>query len=119
MSEMSIDQHLGELQTDEPDHYALVIEVRKLVKAAAPDAEEKVMYGGIMFSAPVPFCGVFSYSQHVSVEFSRGYELTDPHQVLEGTGKLRRHIKIRSVSDLDTMHVRDYIEEAYEKVLPL
>jgi hypothetical protein len=96
---------------NEPLH-SLVQGVRAVVRAVAPAANEAVMYGGIMFAAPTPFCGVFAYKTHVSVEFGRGCDLEDHHHVLEGRGKFRRHIKLRSVEEIETKHVADYVAQA-------
>lgn len=35
------------------------------------------------------------FSAHVNVGFFRGAEIADPHGLLEGTGKLMRHVKLR------------------------
>ena len=50
----------------------------------ADTVDEEVKYGGILFAAPVPFCGIFVYKQHVSVEFSHGAKIEDPYGLLEG-----------------------------------
>jgi len=116
--EHSLGQHLDELRASDAGHYELVQRVRQQVRAVAPDVSETVIYGGIIFAAPIQFCGVFAYREHVSVEFSRGYELRDTHRVLEGSGKLRRHIKLRAEGDLESKHVSDYIAQAYANALP-
>ena len=72
------------------------------------------MYGGFMFAATTRFCGVFAYTEHVSIEFGRGCDLTDPYRVLEGSGKLRRHIKVHTLADIEAKHVRAYIRQAHE-----
>ena len=58
-----------------------------------------MMYGGILFSFEDDFGGVFAYKNHVSFELSAGYLLKDPDKLLEGKGKFRRHLKIRSMGD--------------------
>jgi hypothetical protein len=35
------------------------------------------------------------FTRHVNVGFFRGAELADPHGLLEGSGKLMRHVKLR------------------------
>jgi hypothetical protein len=35
------------------------------------------------------------FKAHVNVGFFRGAELADPHGILEGTGKLMRHVKLK------------------------
>ena len=103
-------------QTDPPLH-EIVQEVRSLVLAVVAGAEERVMYGGIVFEAPVMFCGVFAHSRHVSVEFSRGCDLADPYGVLEGKG-VRRHLKLREPSDIGRLQVREFIALAAAEFSP-
>jgi len=117
VTDSGVEQHLDALRRSNPDHHELVQRIRQTVLDVVPDVSERVMYGGIMFSAPVDFCGVFSSSKHVSIEFSRGSSLSDDCDVLEGTGKLRRHIKVRVLDDLETKHVRDYVAQARDSIL--
>lgn len=112
MSDRKVEQLVHDLQLTHPDLHAIVQAVRNLVRSVAPKVSERVMYGGILFSAPEQFCGVFAYSAHVSVEFGKGAELKDPRHVLEGNGKFRRHIKLRTLADLESKHLQDYIAQA-------
>jgi hypothetical protein len=41
-----------------------------------------------------------------------GADLPDPEGLLEGGGKLLRHVKIRSLEDLEQPALRNLIEEA-------
>ncbi|NRF69006.1 DUF1801 domain-containing protein [Aquincola sp. S2] len=97
---------------DEARH-ALVDRLRRLVLSVDPSVTEEVKYAGLLFSAGPPFCGIFSYSRHVSLEFGRGSELADPHKVLEGEGKMRRHIKLENGDDLFRKNVREYVVAAF------
>ena len=114
MNNGSVEQLLSDLRLANPVGYELVREVRKVVYSAVPKASERVMYGGFMFAAAAQFCGVFAYAEHVSIEFGRGCDLKDTHRVLEGSGKLRRHIKVHTLADIKTKHVLFYITQAYE-----
>lgn len=89
--------------------YTLVQALRALILDLDATISEEVKYGGILFSADKPFCGIFSYANHVSLELSAGVSLPDKHKVLEGEGKLRRHIKLSSLPDIESKHVRDYV----------
>ncbi|MCO7610667.1 DUF1801 domain-containing protein [Pseudomonas chlororaphis] len=90
----------------------VVQRVRQVVEACCGPVAESVKYGGILFSRVAPFCGVYAYTGHVSVEFGQGYRFEDPHRVLEGSGKFRRHIKLRTLSDVQDKHLADYIRQA-------
>jgi hypothetical protein len=104
---------LNDLSLTHPAGLELVQLIRKEIYTLLPDAGERVMYGGLMFTAgKEPFCGIFAYTAHVSVEFSQGALLSDPAQVLEGKGKFRRHIKIYQPSDIQSKQLSDYLARA-------
>lgn len=56
------------------------------------------------------FCWIAPARQHVSLGFYYGAELPDPEHLLEGTGKLMRHVKIRSLEDLNRPGLRQMIK---------
>jgi hypothetical protein len=109
MSTDRIEDWLAELRHEDEARCELVQRVRRIVMQACPKATQEFKYGGILFTAASPFCGIFSYTHHVSLEFGRGAEMPDKHQVLEGEGKLRRHIKIVTGNDLFTKNVGEYV----------
>lgn len=98
------------------DRFALVQALRQLVLGLDPCVSEEVKYGGLLFSAGKPFCGVFAYAKHVSLEFGDGAGLPDTYRVLEGDGKLRRHIKLSAIDDVDQKHVQHYLALALRAV---
>ena len=64
--------------------------------------------------------GVFHiavYGKGVNLGFNHGATLADPNQILEGTGKQIRHIKIRSPLDLERPEVRAYVRRARKVAL--
>jgi hypothetical protein len=96
---MENNQRIKELLQDfdlvNPELGKIIRSLRKTVLSIAPNSEEKVMYGGIIFAIPNRmFCGLFLRKNHVSVEFDLGYLLKDPQKHLEGSGQYRRHLKI-------------------------
>jgi hypothetical protein len=109
MNTERVEHFLDDLRLADEDRFQLVSRLRSLVLSVDPKITEEIKYGGILFSAGPPFCGIFSYAKHVSLEFGRGAELPDKHRVLEGEGKLRRHIKLESGQDLFRKNVREYV----------
>jgi hypothetical protein len=59
------------------------------------------------------FAYVNVFKAHVNVGFFRGAEITDPDGLLEGTGKLMRHVKLRPQERLDPRALTKLIEVAY------
>jgi hypothetical protein len=58
------------------------------------------------------FCWLAPFSKHLVFGFYYGSELPDPTELLEGTGRLMRHVKVRSMSDLEDPALRRLVEVA-------
>ena len=56
--------------------------------------------------------GIYSYKDHVSLEFSNGARLDDRNGVLEGSGKLRRHVKLYNKDDIEKKACRSLLGQA-------
>lgn len=100
--------------------------VRRLVRAAAPGASERVYLGWrviaysrekIAAGKPVKmdsmFCGVCPLKDSVGIYFHSGVKLPDPEGLLEGAGKGMRHVKIRSAEDMRPGAIRNLVRAAY------
>ena len=47
------------------------------------------------------FCWITPHAAHVTLGFYYGAELPDPEGILDGTGRLMRHVKITRPADLE------------------
>jgi len=56
---------------------------------------------------------VNAFKAHVNVGFFRGAELADPNVLLEGTGRVMRHVKLSPERDIDAAALTRLIETAY------
>lgn len=110
----SIEALLADVRLLGEDQFQIVEAVRTLVKKSVQPISEEVKYGGILFASGAHFGGVFAYKEHVSVEFGHGAAIKDPDGFLEGGGKGRRHIKLKSLSDISTKKLATYIPLALE-----
>jgi hypothetical protein len=59
------------------------------------------------------FAYVNAFKAHVNVGFFRGAEIADPQGLLEGTGKVMRHVKLSPEREVDTAALTKLIEAAY------
>ena len=67
--------------------------------------------------ADAAFAYVNAFTAHVNVGFFRGAELADPAQLLEGTGKYMRHVKLRPESQVDVRALLKLIDTAYNDMI--
>ena len=87
--------------------------VRALVKNAVKGVEEYVNPWKIpSFDSNGPLCCFMVGKEHVTFAFMRGALLSDPAQLLEGTGKGVRHVKLRSVADVKKPGVKKLVVQA-------
>lgn len=92
----------------------LILEkLRDLIRTTAPKATEAIKWGVPTYAEGKTGC-YFTVveSGYVNFGFHRGAELPDPKGLLEGTGKGMRHIKLRSVEDIDAPAFRKLIKAA-------
>jgi hypothetical protein len=84
----------------------LTVQLREVVRAAYPDLTETVRNGyGTFNYGTGPKMGddvayISFHKAHVNLGFMRGSQLPDPKGLLEGTGKLLRHVKIKKTADI-------------------
>lgn len=55
---------------------------------------------------------VSPHSQHVNLGIAHGASLPDPAGLMEGTGKVHRHVKVRHPADLERPELRDLMVAA-------
>ena len=94
MEDAEVEEFIQDIQAFDREKADIVISIRELVLDIAPNAQQKMMYGGIVFISDRLFCGIFARKEYVTVEFDRGAEMDDLKGLLEGSGKNRRHLKI-------------------------
>lgn len=97
-----------------PEQFDVLSQLRAHVLALPGPIQEEVKYGGLLYSGTTPFCGLFAYQHHVSLELGQGAQLKDTYQLLEGAGKQRRHIKLRQPGDIALKQVAHYLQQAWE-----
>lgn len=109
---------LDDWESTRPDLYPLVEALYQQIRQHTPDLIEQVKYGGILFSRTEAesssVCGLFMYTAHISLEFSQGVHLNDPQRQLEGSGKYRRHLKFKTLDDLELKHPLHFINLALQ-----
>lgn len=89
----------------------------EMVIASVPDANLRSMYGGTVIELETNnpksrIGGFYAYAEYVSLEFASGAQFDDPSGVLEGTGRLRRHVKLRSADDIGTKACKRFLDQA-------
>lgn len=92
----------------------LATAIRQILDEELPEAKV-TFYSGkppmAMYRTDAEVCWLQPLKDCCNVYFSRGVELTDEAGVLEGTGGCRRYVKIRSVEQLQSLPIREWLRE--------
>lgn len=96
---------------------AIETAIKELVDQIEPDVRYLPKYGGEVLALDPDndakfVAGIFTYKDHVSLEFSEGASFDDPNSVLEGKGKNRRHLKFQILKEVDAKNTKMFLNQA-------
>lgn len=104
---------------------ALALKTRELLYTILPKLTEVVWenqgisgYGTGPKKMSQHFCWIKPAKKHITLGFNYGAELPDPSGLLEGTGKMFRHVKIKSLQNLESNDLKNLITFATTHRVP-
>ena len=99
--------------------------LRKLIIRVMPDVVEvpwpkmwMASYGVGPKKNTEHFCYISAQKDDVNLGFYYGAELPDPEELLQGSGKLLRHVKIREVRAIRSRGLRELLKVASTYRMP-
>ncbi len=95
------------------DQQETLLQLRAAVKKVAPDAVEELKWGRPCYSNEGGlFCYLHSTKSHATLGFQRGSSLRDPTNLLEGTGKDMRHVKLKLGASASSSAIQALLTQA-------
>lgn len=89
----------------------IIQELRRIIHLAVPDVSEEFKWSRPIFKTDKDFAYIVANKNHVNLGFYRNIELlTDLDKRLEGTGKTMRHIKLKTLADIDEGLFTEWIQ---------
>ncbi len=99
-----------------PDEQKRIMNVvRQLIHENVPGVREEFKWSRPVFSKKKGFAYLRTAKEYVTLGFSDFHRLDDPGNLLEGTGKDMRHIKLRSADTMDKDLLKKWIIASAEK----
>ena len=89
---------------------------RALILAGMPETVEQLdppanlIAYGLDRSYKGLICGITLHKAYINIMFAQGASLPDPQGLLQGTGKLARHIRVERLADLKAPEIRSLLE---------
>lgn len=109
---------IDEWLSGEPDHlYAIARDLFARIRNCGDDVLE-LMHDGCATACveDAAFAYVAVFKAHVNLGFFNGADLNDPQNMLEGTGKRMRHVKLRPGNEQDAKVISALIENSYQDI---
>ncbi len=97
-----------------PEFQPTVAMIRELMKECAPDAKEIISYGIPAYRAKRILAVISPTKKDITFAFSRGAEFEDKYGLLQGVGKVSKHVKLKKLADANRDALRYYIGQALE-----
>ncbi len=95
-----------------PDQQTILKKLRSIIMKAAPQLSEQIKYGFPWYVEKENVCVIMAAGTWVDLGFYRGTELKDPKELLEGSGKGMRHIKVRTLNEIDSEYFTQLVKQA-------
>lgn len=109
-----IENFISDILLGNEEKGEIVISVRELISTMYPESEETIKYGGLVFIVDSRlFCGIFVRKDHVSLELDNGSQMSDPGGLLQGSGKHRRHLKLKKLEDIEDKEVEYFLRQSF------
>ena len=113
------------LMLKEAELVNLFIKLRNFIFSLHPDSHELVYNTHALTSVfshstklKHAYCHIPVYTAHLNLGFNKGSLLHDSENRLQGTGKLIRHIPVKSTSDFNNDYVIKLLKEAIAQAQP-
>ncbi len=97
------------------EHQEILVFLRSLIFDLMPEVKEEFKWSRPVYYRKELLCYLLSNKSYVTLGFYKGaLGLPDPKGKLEGTGKEMRHLKIRSLEELDQAELSLWLTELYK-----
>ena len=95
-----------------PELRPVVQMIREMMKQYAPQAQESISYGIPAYKMRRIIAVISPTQKDITLSFSRGGQFEDKYGLLKGVGKSSKHVKIKSVAEVNKAALRYYIKQA-------
>jgi hypothetical protein len=109
MDGKAVDAYIAQLEIWQAE---IVSEVRNIVLAAVPEAEEAIKWAQPVCSINGPLAYIKAFKSSVNFGFWRGVDIDDPGGLLQGSGEKMRHVKLTNLDDVDQGAFTDFVKQA-------
>jgi hypothetical protein len=109
---MNYNQKVTDYIGDAPTEQSEMLEVlRGLIHETVGNVSEEIKWGFPVFAQAKDFAYLRLAKKHITLGFYHIDKLKDPQGLLEGEGKIFKHIKIRKLEDIKSQMIEEWLQQ--------
>jgi hypothetical protein len=97
-----------------PEYRGIVELIRQYMRELAPGAQEIISYGIPAYKVKRIIAVISPTKKDITLAFSRGAEMEDGYALLQGVGKISKHLKFKSVGEVKKEVLAYYVKQALD-----
>jgi uncharacterized protein YdhG (YjbR/CyaY superfamily) len=97
-----------------PEYRDIVGLIRQYMHELAPDAQEMISYGIPAYKGNKVFAVISPTKKDITLSFSHGKEFEDKYGLLQGIGKVSKHLKFKRADEVKKEVLEYYIKQALD-----
>lgn len=106
---VEVDEYIKKAPTQ---HSETLKKLRNLILETVPQSQELFKWGQPVYATEKNYAYLKSTKNHVNLGFFNFDKISDTNNLLEGTGKSMRHIKITDIDNVDVNTLKNIIKQA-------
>ena len=93
------------------NHQEIMTKLRELILSVGPNVKEQFKWSRPVYAMEKDFCYLKATKKHVTIGFFEFDKIETNKQLIEGTGKSMRHVRINSPQEIDDFQIKNMLEE--------
>ena len=94
-----------------PEHFEILSTLRKLIHNTIAGVSEEIKWGFPVFAKEKDFAYMRFSKKHITLGFYNIEKLVDPDNLLEGDGNTLKHIKIKSLDNINANLIAKWLQQ--------
>jgi hypothetical protein len=94
-----------------PEHSEILSVLRKLIHETVENVSEEIKWGFPVFAKEKDFAYMRFSKKHITLGFYNIEKLVDPDNLLEGDGNTLKHIKIKSLDNINANLIAKWLQQ--------
>ncbi len=99
------------IDSSSESHREILVALRKLIFSTVPNVSEQFKWSRPVYASDKDFCYIKTTKKHITLGFFEFDKIVTNKNLIEGTGKSMRHIKLNRIEEIEGLQITQMIQE--------